>query len=151
MPLLFWKAIQEGKERGAREFDLGRSEIDNPGLVAFKNHLGDVLEAGLFQGCPARPIWRQRRGSRVDGLETPPGKRRICAHARFHAESGGQSPLSTRGLTSGFRDSGLGIRRGRRGLGDLFCEPRTPNPEPRLQCRTRSERERSVAQLLSLS
>jgi hypothetical protein len=40
MPLLFWKAIQEGKQWGAREFDLGRSEIDNPGLIAFKEHLG---------------------------------------------------------------------------------------------------------------
>jgi hypothetical protein len=40
MPLLFWRAIQEGKHWGAWEFDLGRSEIDNPGLVAFKEHLG---------------------------------------------------------------------------------------------------------------
>ena len=40
MPLLFWKAIQEAKEMGACEFDLGRSENDNPGLVAFKDHLG---------------------------------------------------------------------------------------------------------------
>ena len=40
MPLLFWRAIQEGKELGAEEFDLGRSDRDNPGLVAFKDHLG---------------------------------------------------------------------------------------------------------------
>ena len=40
MPLLFWRAIQEGKELGAQEFDLGRSEVDNPGLVNFKEHLG---------------------------------------------------------------------------------------------------------------
>jgi lipid II:glycine glycyltransferase (peptidoglycan interpeptide bridge formation enzyme) len=40
MPLLFWKAIQEGKHQGAEEFDLGRSDIDNPGLTAFKEHLG---------------------------------------------------------------------------------------------------------------
>jgi CelD/BcsL family acetyltransferase involved in cellulose biosynthesis len=40
MPLLFWKAIQEGKQRGAEQFDLGRSEMDNPGLMAFKEHLG---------------------------------------------------------------------------------------------------------------
>ncbi len=42
MPLLFWKAIQEGKQQGAQEFDLGRSEVDNPGLSAFKEHLGAV-------------------------------------------------------------------------------------------------------------
>jgi hypothetical protein len=40
MPLLFWKTIQEGKLRGAEEFDLGRSSMDNPGLPAFKRHLG---------------------------------------------------------------------------------------------------------------
>src|SRR4029077_19220650 len=40
MPLLFWKTIQKGKVLGAHEFDLGRSEVDNPGLVNFKEHLG---------------------------------------------------------------------------------------------------------------
>ena len=36
-PFLFWKVIQEAKARGLQKFDLGRSEIDNPGLVAFKD------------------------------------------------------------------------------------------------------------------
>lgn len=40
MPLLFWNAIQEGKQENAREFDLGRSDIFNAGLIAFKEHLG---------------------------------------------------------------------------------------------------------------
>src|SRR5262249_1275617 len=40
MPMLFWKAIQEEKQRGAEEFDLGRSTINQPGLSAFKEHLG---------------------------------------------------------------------------------------------------------------
>ena len=40
MPMLFWKAIQEGRRQGAEEFDLGRSSTDNPGLNAFKQHLG---------------------------------------------------------------------------------------------------------------
>ena len=38
--MLFWKAIQEAKAKGITEFDLGRSELDNPGLVAFKEHWG---------------------------------------------------------------------------------------------------------------
>ncbi|MEO7145078.1 MAG: GNAT family N-acetyltransferase, partial [Bryobacteraceae bacterium] len=38
MPLLFWHAIQEGKSIGAEEFDLGRSDLDNAGLSAFKDH-----------------------------------------------------------------------------------------------------------------
>jgi hypothetical protein len=40
MPMLFWKAIQEGKQKGAEEFDLGRSDLDEPGLTVFKQHLG---------------------------------------------------------------------------------------------------------------
>jgi lipid II:glycine glycyltransferase (peptidoglycan interpeptide bridge formation enzyme) len=40
MPMLFWKAIQSGKHHGAQEFDLGRSDMDNPGVSAFKQHLG---------------------------------------------------------------------------------------------------------------
>jgi hypothetical protein len=38
MPLLFWKSIQEARKSGAVEFDFGRSDTDNPGLIAFKGH-----------------------------------------------------------------------------------------------------------------
>jgi hypothetical protein len=38
--LLFWKTIQEAKERGFEELEMGRSDVDNPGLVAFKEHWG---------------------------------------------------------------------------------------------------------------
>jgi hypothetical protein len=38
--MLFWRAIQEGKQQGAEEFDLGRSEMDNSGLSVFKEHMG---------------------------------------------------------------------------------------------------------------
>jgi hypothetical protein len=40
--LLFWKTIQQAKHNGATEFDLGRSDCDNEGLVAFKEHWGAV-------------------------------------------------------------------------------------------------------------
>jgi hypothetical protein len=40
MPLLFWHAIEYAKARGARIFDFGRSDLDNPGLIAFKGHWG---------------------------------------------------------------------------------------------------------------
>jgi hypothetical protein len=36
-PWLFWKAIIAAKSKGATQFDLGRTQEDNPGLVAFKN------------------------------------------------------------------------------------------------------------------
>ena len=38
MPMLFWKAIQEGKQAGVEALDLGRSDSDNSGLIAFKEH-----------------------------------------------------------------------------------------------------------------
>src|SRR5262249_26306738 len=40
MPLLFWRAIQEAKREGLTVLDLGRSDWDNPGLIAFKDRWG---------------------------------------------------------------------------------------------------------------
>lgn len=37
-PWLLWRAITAGKSRGANELDMGRTEDDNAGLLAFKNH-----------------------------------------------------------------------------------------------------------------
>ena len=38
--LLFWKTIQESVQKGLSEFDLGRSSMDNEGLIRFKDHWG---------------------------------------------------------------------------------------------------------------
>lgn len=38
MPLLMWRAIEDGRARGAQELDLGRSDIANAGLIAYKGH-----------------------------------------------------------------------------------------------------------------
>ncbi len=40
MALLFWKTIQEATGDGLAELDMGRSGIDNLGLIAFKEHWG---------------------------------------------------------------------------------------------------------------
>ncbi|SRR6266571_8327713 len=37
MPWLFWRAIAAAKSNGANEFDMGRTQQDNAGLLAFKN------------------------------------------------------------------------------------------------------------------
>ena len=37
-PWLFWNAIAAAKSQEANQFDMGRTEQDNPGLLAFKNH-----------------------------------------------------------------------------------------------------------------
>ena len=39
-PFLFWKVIQDAKMQGIEEFDLGRSDFEDEGLTAFKEHLG---------------------------------------------------------------------------------------------------------------
>jgi hypothetical protein len=40
MPFLLWKAMEEEHQTGAKEFDLGRSDLDNHGLIRFKEKLG---------------------------------------------------------------------------------------------------------------
>ena len=40
MPLLYWESIREAKNFGLRYFDLGRTDLDQPGLIAFKDRWG---------------------------------------------------------------------------------------------------------------
>jgi len=40
MPFLFWKLMEESKAAGAERIDFGRSDRENPGLVAFKDKFG---------------------------------------------------------------------------------------------------------------
>jgi Acetyltransferase (GNAT) domain len=52
-PLLFWKVIQQAKATGAEEFDLGRSGYEDPGLIAFKEHLGAITSELRYYRSPA--------------------------------------------------------------------------------------------------
>jgi hypothetical protein len=54
MPFLFWRAIERAKAGDVEEFDLGRSDLDQPGLIAFKEHLGGVPAPLTYQVHPAR-------------------------------------------------------------------------------------------------
>jgi CelD/BcsL family acetyltransferase involved in cellulose biosynthesis len=49
MHLLFWQTIREAKSLGLRSFDLGRSDVDQPGLATFKRRWGAV-ESSLVYG-----------------------------------------------------------------------------------------------------
>ena len=40
MQCLFWEAIQEAKNSGLSQFDLGRSDWDDQGLIVFKDRWG---------------------------------------------------------------------------------------------------------------
>ena len=53
VPWLFWKAIQDAQARGAVELDLGRSDTDNAGLIAFKEHWGASRHTLTYWRAPA--------------------------------------------------------------------------------------------------
>lgn len=52
--LLLWKTIEEAKAAGIQEFDLGRSDIDNPGLITFKHHWGAIESTLSYWSYPHR-------------------------------------------------------------------------------------------------
>jgi lipid II:glycine glycyltransferase (peptidoglycan interpeptide bridge formation enzyme) len=54
MPFLFWKAIQKAKRAGFEEFDLGRSDADNAGLITFKDRLGAERSKLTYYRFPSR-------------------------------------------------------------------------------------------------
>jgi len=52
MPFLIWRAIEDGKQRGVSELDLGRSDIDNIGLITFKNRFGATQSRVTYKKFP---------------------------------------------------------------------------------------------------
>jgi hypothetical protein len=63
--LLFWKAIEEAKDCGLEDLDMGRSDVDNPGLIAFKEHWGAGATSINYWTYPKRPErhsvgWKER-------------------------------------------------------------------------------------------
>jgi lipid II:glycine glycyltransferase (peptidoglycan interpeptide bridge formation enzyme) len=50
--LLMWKAIQEAKNSQLCEFDMGRSDWDNPGLIAFKDRWGAARSTLFYLRYP---------------------------------------------------------------------------------------------------
>jgi len=40
MPFLFWRLVEESKASGAEKIDLGRTDLSNEGLIAFKDRFG---------------------------------------------------------------------------------------------------------------
>jgi hypothetical protein len=69
--LLFWRAIQDGKREGLVEFDLGRSEPANQGLIQFKNRLGAAKSTvtywrySPFPMANGRNEWKMAMAKRV--------------------------------------------------------------------------------------
>ncbi len=52
MPFLFWRVIQQAHADGLETLDLGRSNLDQPGLIAFKDHLGAEQRVLTYRAMP---------------------------------------------------------------------------------------------------
>ena len=68
--LLFWKTIQEAKSHGLESLDMGRSDTDNQGLIAFKEHWGASATSIRYWTYPKRPErhstgWKKRVAERL--------------------------------------------------------------------------------------
>jgi CelD/BcsL family acetyltransferase involved in cellulose biosynthesis len=56
MHLLFWTTIQNERAEGCVTFDMGRSDCDNAGLIAFKERWGARRMPITYCRCPASPV-----------------------------------------------------------------------------------------------
>jgi CelD/BcsL family acetyltransferase involved in cellulose biosynthesis len=65
MQAVMWKAIQYAKERGAVNFDFGRSDLNNEGLISYKNQWGTVQSTITYYRNVATS---QRESSTDNGL-----------------------------------------------------------------------------------
>jgi hypothetical protein len=64
MPFLFWKAIQDARNDGVRQFEFGRSDHDNAGLITFKDRWGSQRMELAYWGLPSQSApghgqWKQ--------------------------------------------------------------------------------------------
>jgi hypothetical protein len=75
MHLLFWKAIQDGKKCGLRIFDLGRSDVDNRGLIVFKDRWGAQRSTLTYARYPEGSSQSSNLGWKMKIVKS------ICAHA----------------------------------------------------------------------
>jgi CelD/BcsL family acetyltransferase involved in cellulose biosynthesis len=74
MPFLFWRAIQGAQPQGVEQLDLGRSDLGQEGLIAFKDHLGAARSELTYYGMPGRTAG----GARIGLLSR--AARRLAAH-----------------------------------------------------------------------
>jgi lipid II:glycine glycyltransferase (peptidoglycan interpeptide bridge formation enzyme) len=58
IPLLIWEAICDASRQGIEEFDMGRSEPDNPGLIKFKDRWGAVGSELTYRRYSSEPAVR---------------------------------------------------------------------------------------------
>jgi Acetyltransferase (GNAT) domain len=59
-PWLLWRAIESAKSNGATDFDMGRTQKDNAGLLTFKNHWASESKPLVY--------WRFPKGNSLDRI-----------------------------------------------------------------------------------
>jgi hypothetical protein len=70
-PWLLWRAIESGKSSGANQFDMGRTQADNAGLLAFKNHWVSQPERLVYRKFPESSVvgsidrWKLQMAKRI--------------------------------------------------------------------------------------
>ncbi len=75
-PYLFWNAMQEAKNQGMEEFDFGRSELRNEGLVNFKDHWGSTRTNLHYYRYPFSPSTEMRQSNNWKARVAE----RVCEH-----------------------------------------------------------------------
>lgn len=65
VPFLMWRTIQEAKADGVRQLDLGRSDSDQAGLIAFKERWGAASSRLSYLRCAPRRQWSATEGHRM--------------------------------------------------------------------------------------
>jgi hypothetical protein len=75
MQSLFWAAIKDAKENGDQVLDMGRTELTNTGLTAFKDRLGAARTAIHYYQYPPRSTKHGMQASKSRILKT------FCSHA----------------------------------------------------------------------
>lgn len=73
-PMLFWQAIKEAKEAGIEELDLGRSDLDNAGLIMFKDRWAAAKSTLTTWRTPAVTV------SSLNAQATTWLAKQACAH-----------------------------------------------------------------------
>lgn len=92
MPLLLWRAMEDAFRSGAKEFDLGRSEPENAGLIRFKEKFGAERSTLTYKVYPQESPselgrdWRMAWSKRIFRLL--PQKALVFAGARIYPHIG---------------------------------------------------------------
>jgi lipid II:glycine glycyltransferase (peptidoglycan interpeptide bridge formation enzyme) len=64
--LLLWKAIDQAISNGAREVDMGRSDLDSPGLITFKDRWAAAQSRLIYWASPAHSATRSQSGWKLN-------------------------------------------------------------------------------------